>query len=328
MTVPNDSARPGANPALLNVFAVPLGLAGLAGVWQAMATTVSAPTWPEEVLFAAATAVWVTLTVGYLVGGARHPGRFGADRRHPIYGPFAAYIPVIGILLAAHYEQYTADIGRAAVVVFVAALTVLNAQLLAHWLLGNVRPEHFHPGYLLPTVAGVFIASIGLATCGYAGAADAAFGVGLFFWLVIGTVVTNRLLTGPPLPAALRPTLAVLLSAPAVAGIAWFAMAGSTAHLVATLLAGVAAVMAAIQLALLPEYRALSFTPNFWAFTFPVAASVNLTVRWLRLESPAYWTAWAWSLTALATAFVAAVAAATLLDRLRQPRHALVPAAA
>lgn len=307
------------------MFAVPLGLAGLAGVRQALATTVSTPTWPQEVLFATATAVRLTLTVGYLIGGARHPGRFGADRRHPIYGPFAAYIPVIGILLAAHYEQYTADVGRAAVVVLVAALTVLGAQLLAHWMLGNVRPLHVHPGYLPPTVAGVLIASIGLATCGYVGTADAAFGVGLFFWLVIGTVVTNRLFTGPALPATIRPTLAVLLSAPAAAGIAWFAIAGSTAHLVATLLAGVAAVMATVHLALLPDYRALPFTPNSWAFTFSVAASVNLTVRWLRLESPTYWTAWAWSLTALATVFVAA---ATLLDRLRQTRHALVPAVA
>jgi hypothetical protein len=32
----------------------------------------------------------------------RRSGTFSADRKDAIYGPFAAYIPIVGILLAAH----------------------------------------------------------------------------------------------------------------------------------------------------------------------------------------------------------------------------------
>jgi tellurite resistance protein len=59
--------------------------------------------------------------VTYFVGGVRRSGTFTADRNHAIYGPFAAYIPIIGILLAAHYEQYARTVGRTAVAVFVLA---------------------------------------------------------------------------------------------------------------------------------------------------------------------------------------------------------------
>jgi hypothetical protein len=74
---------------------------------------------------------------------------------------FAAYIPIIGILIFSRYEQYMPDIARGAVVVCVAALVIVAAQLLAHWLLGNLPAGTLHPGYFLPAVAGAFIASMG-----------------------------------------------------------------------------------------------------------------------------------------------------------------------
>jgi hypothetical protein len=115
-------------------------------------TTLSAPGWPAELLFAISTALWAALTAIYFVGGVRRSGTFAADRKHAIYGPFAAYVPIVGILLVAHYEQYGRVAGRIAVAVFVVALTVIAAQLLAHWLLGNLAIATFHPGYFLPTV--------------------------------------------------------------------------------------------------------------------------------------------------------------------------------
>ena len=159
---------------LLGLFAIPLGIAGLGGVWQSLRTTLAAPAWPTEVLFGLSTAIWLLLTLAYLAHGVRGSGAFTKDREHAIYGPFAAYIPVIGILLSAHYVQYIHNIARTAVVFFVVSLAFLAAQLVAHWLLGNLPVETFHPGHLLPTVAGAFIASIGLSFSGWPHAAQSA----------------------------------------------------------------------------------------------------------------------------------------------------------
>jgi tellurite resistance protein len=117
-------------------------------------------------------------------------------------------------LIFSHYEQYMPDIARGAVVVCVAALVIVAAQLLAHWLLGNLPAGTLHPGYFLPAVAGAFIASIGLSLSGWPHAAQTAFGVGVFFWLTIGTLIFGRLFTGWPLPDALKPSLSVLVSPP------------------------------------------------------------------------------------------------------------------
>jgi tellurite resistance protein TehA-like permease len=39
-----------------------------------------------------------------------------------------------------------------------------------------------------------------------------------------------------------------------------------------------------VQVLLFGQYRHLSFTMNFWAFTFPAAASANFVMRWFHAE--------------------------------------------
>jgi tellurite resistance protein len=228
---------------------------------------------------------------------------------------------VIAILLAAHYEQYAHRAGRAAVAVFVVALVVVAAQLLAHWLLGNLPVATFHPGYLLPTVAGAFIASIGLSSCGWHRAAVGAFGVGMFFWLSIGTLIFNRLFTGDPLPDAIKPSLSVLVSPPATGGLAWLTINGDRIDAVGYALLSITFILLLVQVLFFSQYWRLTFTPNFWAFTFPLAASTTLVVRWLNIEQFPLWRAWSWTLVGIATAAVLALAVATVADLQRKRRR-------
>ncbi|MFC5264815.1 hypothetical protein ACFPJ1_22105 [Kribbella qitaiheensis] len=321
LTVSDAQPASGGTPHLLGLFAIPLGVAGLGSTWTAAHAALSAAQWPSEALYGVSLVAWAVLTLTYLAGGLRAPRTFADDREHAIYGPFAAYIPVIAILLAAHYEQHAHVVGKIAVAVFVAALVTVAAQLLAHWLLGNVPVATFHPGYLLPTVAGAFIASIGLSACGWHRAAVGAFGVGVFFWLSIGTLIVNRLFTGGPLPDAIKPSLSVLVSPPATAGLAWLMINRARIDPVGYSLLSIVAMLLLVQVLFFGEYRRLRFTTNFWAFTFPVAASTTLAVRWLSIEQFGYWSACAWALVAITTTAVLVLAAVTVADAQRGRRR-------
>jgi tellurite resistance protein len=283
---------------------------------------VLAPAWPAEILFGLSTAIWIALSTAYALTRIRGSGNFTTGRQHPVYGPYTAYIPVIGILDASHYVQYVHNAPRGIIIVLVAALGVLVAQLLAHWLQGNLPLKALHPGYFLPTAAGGFICSIGLSFSGWHQAAESAFGIGVFFWLIIGTLIFSRLFTGAPLPDAVKPSLAVLVSPPATAGIAWFLISGGTMGTPGYLLLGITVIMLSVQIMFLPAYRTLAFTPNFWAFTFPLAASANYIIRWISVERFPIWHAWSWSIAGLVTALITAIAIATLTERARTSRQA------
>ncbi|MBT2523168.1 hypothetical protein J7E80_19795 [Arthrobacter sp. ISL-28] len=77
----------------LSRFGVPLGLAGLGGAWSAATSSLGSPMWPEEILYGAASFLWLILTALYVFRGLRRKGAFRADLRHELAGPFASFIP-------------------------------------------------------------------------------------------------------------------------------------------------------------------------------------------------------------------------------------------
>jgi tellurite resistance protein len=168
-----------------------------------------------------------------------------ADAASP--GPALLNILVIPLSAAYVVMRLRGSGSFTAVIVLVVALGVLLAQLLSFWLQGNLPVKALHPGYFLPTAAGGFVCSIGLSLSGWHEAAESAFGVGLFFWLIIGTLIFSRLFTVEPLPDAVKPSLAVLLSPPATAGLAWFFISAATMNTVGYLLLGITIIMLSVQ---------------------------------------------------------------------------------
>lgn len=321
--LPSGRTAPGMVP--LGLFGIPLGLAGLGAVWSAGRAGLGVPVWPEELIFAASSAIWLALTATYLKRGWRRKGAFHADLKHPGGGPFASLIPLVGILLAAHYSAYLPVLGVWALFAFVAALAVVATQLLAHWVTGGVTMQSIHPGYFLPVVAGPFVASIGFTAVHAPEAALAAFGAGAFFWLVVGTVVTVRLMTGGPLPASAVPALSAYLAAPATASVAWHVSHPGGAGTLQLGLTGVLLMMLLMQVLLVGVYRALPFSTLFWVFTFPVATTSNYAVRWFTTSTVPGRELYAWAILALSSLFVLVIATRTVTGLIRRSTPA-VPA--
>ncbi|RFA10291.1 hypothetical protein B7R54_14540 [Subtercola boreus] len=301
-------------------LAIPLGTCGLAGAWSAAETALQAPEWVSGALWSIAAILWVLFGGLYLWQKSRIMGGLRSDLDHPIFGPLASFLPVIGILLMTHFGQFLGPAAVWCVWVLVAALLTVAAQLLRRWLTGTINIDQLHPGYFLPVVAGAFIASIGLSSVHSAQGAAAAFGAGLFFWLVIGTVITGRLMTRGPLPEGVRPGLAILLAPPAVGGTAWLFLNGDAPDQVGYGFVGIVVVLAALQLLLIPEYRKIRFSLSFWTFTFPVGAVTNFSIRWLSITPFPGSAAVSWGLLTIATGFVCFVAAGSIVLTIKGKR--------
>lgn len=325
-----DASAPAAPSGMLPLFGIPLGLAGLGAGWSAARATLGAPSWPEEVLYGVASAIWLVLTAIYLLRGLRRKGAFRSDLTHQVSGPFASFIPLVGILLSAHYSEYLPVLGAWVCIAFIAALAVVATQLFAHWVTGGVSMQSIHPGYFLPVVAGSFVASIGFSSVHAHDAALAAFGIGAFFWLVVGTVVTVRLMTAGELPPAARTGLSAYLAAPATASVAWMVSHPGPMGALQLGLTGVLIIMLLMQLLIIGEYRKLAFSPLFWVFTFPVATTANYAVRWFAASNLPGRETYSWTVLALATAFILIIAGRSVAASIagkseKRQNHARVP---
>ncbi|MFI6096023.1 hypothetical protein ACIA8G_10745 [Lentzea sp. NPDC051213] len=297
----------------ISLFSIPLGLAGLGGAWTAAARLLGAPPWPAEIAFGASTLVFAAFTLTYLAGTVRPgTGGFRLDLRHPLLGPLTAYLPVIAILLIAHYAPVLGGLAPWLIWTAVAGLALNAAALFAHWLKHPLDQNAMHPGYFLPVTAGAFIGAIGFVSVGEHRAAVAVFGIGIFFWLLLGAVITSRLFFGTELPLPFKPVLSILLSPPGTASVAWFAITGGAVDDLQAALGGVTLFMLLVQLFFVRDYLKLPFSTQYWVFTFPIAVLGNIGVRWAAgLRFPG-WEVAGWSALTISSVLILAIIVASL----------------
>jgi tellurite resistance protein len=288
-----------------NFFGISFGLAGLGDAWRAAAKPLSLSPAVPDAIFIAAAAVWVILAAGYLAQGWR---QVLADFEDPVLGAFVSLAVITPTLLATALAPGAPSAARVLVIIFLALTVVLGGLITGQWIAGKIPGRANHPGYFLPTVAGPLVGAAAAATVGLHGMAEAAFGAGVISWVVLGSIMLNRLFFRPPLPASLVPTIAIEAAPPAVAGIAWFTIAGGRVDFVARALGSYAILMALVQLRLIPVYVRLPFSPGFWTFTFSYAAVATDALLWLNATRPPGSLAWAIVVVTLITLLIAGIA--------------------
>ncbi|MBZ4486707.1 hypothetical protein LQ938_05990 [Microbacterium sp. cx-55] len=304
-----------------STLGIALGLAGLGSVWAGAGELFGVSPAIAEVMFAASAAWWLAVLMARLPVTRQRLRDLRADVRHPTTGPFPAYVPVVGLLLTSHYATYLApELVQVLTLLWVAVLGAMSAQMLSFWLSGALQLSQIHPGYALPVIAGPYIAAIALNIAGYPALAIGAIGVGTFCWATIGTLIIVRLVASAPLPSPMLPTLAVLVTPPITAGLAWFAVRDGEIDVVQLLLSGITFLMVLTQVFMIPRYASASFSLAFWAFTFPAAALAGYLLRWAAVVPGTTTTLVAGIAVALATLAVLTVAIMSV-DSARRARR-------
>jgi tellurite resistance protein len=293
-----------------NLFGSALGLSGLAALWAYAETPFGAPVVVGDALGLVAAAVLLGLTVAYLRQG---PRQILADARDAILGPFLAAPVMAAYGLCIVLRPHAPGAAHALVIAFLAIGLLVSGLLTGRWLTGGLEEATFGPAYFLPGIGIGFVGADAAANVGLDGIAGLFFGIGIASWVLISSVTLNRFFFRPRLPPAMIPTMAIELAPAAVAGNAYFLMHPGPPDLLLQALSGYGVLMVVAQIRLLPLYRTLSFTPGFWAFTFPPANMALFGLRWLDLEHPAGSSAYAWILIAAVTALIGAIAARTLV---------------
>jgi tellurite resistance protein len=293
----------------LRWYPIALGLGGLGGAWRT-AGAAGAPEWPATGLSILSLGAWITVTAMYVLKGGGRPRAFIADLRHPEQGFALGYIPLIPLLLLAHGPRSLGfrmlDLGLAAV------WAVGTAALVAHWITTPRDRHAIHPGFSLPVVGGPFIACISLQANGWHAVAQGLFIVGVYFGVTFGSLIVGRLMTEQRLSDVRFPTLAVLMVPPATASTAWFGLNDNRITTFGIGLAAVLAMMALIQLFIVPDYLRRPFTISSWSFSFPLASIANTVGHWaIAAPNPTSWLL-TWSTLIIASAIICLLAALTV----------------
>ncbi|WP_029136953.1 SLAC1 family transporter [Nakamurella lactea] len=295
-----------------NLFAISLGLAGLAQTWTLTTRVAGTPPAIADGLWLVAGAAWLITLLLYL-RSVRQAGRWHTELSDHVFGPFVSIPAIVGLLLAGGLEPHAHMAGLVLFVVSLIVALALAGHLLAVWAMDDAPSTHWHPGYYLPSVGAPIVAAGEAAVFGAPGLARLLFGFGILSWVLIGGILLHHLVGLERLPKPLIPTMAILIAPPVVAGNAWFAINGGRADGIALGLAGYSVLMATVQLSLIRAYRTAPFGPGWWSYSFPYAATVGNAIGWVWIEHVPHATLVTYLLLSAITAFVGMLAVRTVV---------------
>jgi len=228
-------------------------------------------------------AVFAAVALAYLAKALRHPQAVAEEWRHPVSLAFFPAISISLVLFSLVMLEVAPWIARALFLLAVPLQLVLTLAVVSGWI-GSRSFQHGHltPAWFIPAVGNVIVAIAGVPL-GYVEVSWFFAAAGLMFWVVLLTLVMNRLIFHDPLPERLQPTLVILVAPPAVGYLAWVALVGGV-DAFARVLLNLAYLFVLIVAVQAPRLAALPFSLSFWALSFPVAAATVASFSHAALE--------------------------------------------
>lgn len=252
-------------------FATGMGMMGLTLALRAGETAFSRGHAVSTAVLAGSATMLAVVFGFYLAKMLRHPREVAAEWHHPVRIAFFPAASISLLLLAAALMEPAPRVAEAIWIVATALQGVLALSVISAWIgHRSFQPGMVTPAWFIPAVGNVIVPLAG-ARLGYIELSWLFFSGGLIFWLILLTLVVNRLMFHDPLPGRMVPTLMILIAPPAVSFTAWLRLTGETGAFGHFLLS-TAYVFALIVVTQAGKFRNMSFALSWWALSFPLAA--------------------------------------------------------
>jgi tellurite resistance protein len=268
-------------------FAMVMGWCGLSQAWL-RATDVFGDTALGLGLVAAIFAqfIFVLLCLACIVRLQAHPNAVAADMRHPVRHAFMATLPVSILLLASlginlfwgtHRTLDTAltFLWCVGAILEIAATIWVVSRWLKSAEQGGIQWAAFTPVFFIPVVGNV-LAPLGGVTIGLEAWATAQFGIGIFLWVVMQTLLFVRTAQAGPLPARMLPAWFITVVPPSIGGLNVLQLDAPIT--LAWMMWGIGAFFLVLALTQVAAIHEQPFSMAHWGMSFPLAAFTSLTL--------------------------------------------------
>jgi len=293
----------------VQLFAVIMGLSGLtiafAKAWHFLYLD-SFENIYKTLLFLN-TVLFFGVFITYIIKWIKHPQAVQKEFNHPIKSSFAAAISISFLLVSIAYYDYAPSVSIVFWWIGAPLHLFFTYKVMKFWIEHKFEVGHINPAWFIPIVGNVLIPVVGI---------DAQpemvniffYAIGIFFWLVLFTIVIYRMIFHNPLGKRLLPTFFILIAPPAVGFISYFRITFGLIDTDSLFLYFIALFIFVLLLTMIKQFIKLQFFISWWAYTFPMAA---LTIATILMDSAYnnnltyYGSIFLLSVTTLLVAFVA-----------------------
>ena len=255
----------------VQLFAVIMGISGFAIVFAKAYHLIDMPYWIYGTLLFVDTVLFLTIFTAYMFKWLFYPEAVKKEFDHPIKSSFMAAISVSFLLVSIAYYDFAPTVSILLWYIGAPLQLVFTLIIINYWFHNDLKEVHSNPAWFIPIVGNVLVPVIGV---------EAApvylslffFALGLFFWIVLFTMVTYRIVFHHPLAKKLIPTFFIFIAPPAVAFVSYFRITNGSIDFISMFLYFVALFTLILLLFMVRIFDTKEFFISWWAYTFPLAA--------------------------------------------------------
>ncbi|GLS46661.1 SLAC1 anion channel family protein [Methylobacterium brachythecii] len=331
-TIPLSPAEAGAAPRRqylaylpVSLFGSVMGLTGLSVAWHLAASRYGASPWIGDAIGWLAVVAFVALALAYGVKAATAPEAVLAEFRHPIASSLFGTAIISLLLLPIVLVRYSAPLADGLWIAGTVLMVLFAWHIVSRWMSSRQQAAHATPAWIVPVV-GLLDVPLAVPSLHLPMTQEIslfAFSVGLFFAVPLFTLIFSRLLFEEPMPAALRPTLMILIAPFSVGFTSYVATTGRIDTFAEALFLLSLFFLAVLLRQLRDLPFACPFRLSWWAVSFPLAATAGAAIRYADHAGHAVFDVVALAILALATLVIAGLAIRTLIGVARGELKAL-----
>jgi tellurite resistance protein len=222
-----------------------------------------------------ATVIGLLVATLYGLKAMKYPKAVQADFGHPIRHAFFPAISIGLLIMAEVYFPLSEAVSFALWIIGAVLQLWFTLHILTTWMYHDkfeitmITPAWFIPvvGNVLVPIAGIHHAPVELLWF--------FLSYGMFFWLVLQTIMMYRVIFHTTIPPKLMPTFFIMIAPPAVSFTSYVQMTQGMEHGLdhfALFLYFIAAFITLMLLYRAKKFISLPFALTWWSYTFPMTA--------------------------------------------------------
>jgi len=255
----------------ITMFATTMGMGGLTIMYQKSAHVLGISPIIGDALMYFVTAMFVVIAAIYALKFVVYSSEVKKEWNHPIRINFFAAISISMLILAIIHKENFETISYTFWVLGTVLHFFLTLHTIKFWINSNQELDHSNPAWFIPIVGNVLVpvGGVGFASTGFL---MYFFSLGIFFWIVLFSILLNRIIFHHQLPGKFMPTLFIFIAPPSIAFLAYFKMFGSFDDTFALILYNLALFFTILVAFMYNNFIKIKFFISWWAFTFPLAS--------------------------------------------------------
>ncbi|SIS48107.1 SLAC1 anion channel family protein [Neptunomonas antarctica] len=272
-------------------FSMIMGTLGLTLAWQKSANVLALPTIISQVLLIVSATLFAIIVSVYLLKIVRHSSSVIAEFNHPITMSFFPAFSISIILMSIATLEVSTELSRFLWILGSTLQLIFTLNALTRWIHHrHFQITHSTPAWFIPVVGNILIPISGVEH-GFYEVSWFFFSIGIIYWIVLKTLIFNRIIFHEPLPERLLPTLFILIAPPAVGFISYMKLNHDVLDSFGRVLYYAAAFLVLLLMTQFSRFSRIQFYISWWAYSFPLAAfTITSEIMYSRTGAPLFLT--------------------------------------